>query len=914
MGASSESKDPKKTKKQTNTKMLRINRNQRSDRPAAPRDQLQGLNPEAGNEERHQNLAVEFLNRENEWNQGNRPRGRLLRENVDDITRYCIWGDSSTAVVFWERVSDCCRGSLVLAQVVKAVRVQQENGSIRFDVYVRKEYAQTLWDKLQAGTGKYGWHFREHIPYGERVGQGGRAAPRRAPNGGFLPGGPVGIGLNQELPLPSSLKVGTYNINGVRTKRRELAAFLGIVKWDVVGLQETLMRATDWQLYLRGYSLLSAMGERTESKRGLSVAVSTRYSCNMVGRTSPYWLFVRVYGSKLRQPFIFGTVYVPHRLERRRVLEGLPATMLTIQQEFPNDPIILTGDFNMTIHRLQARITTWPVRPIVLPNEGDKPTRRRANGRAVDHICYIGNTGGPVPRSKVLTDWDYSDHFPVEADLSGLCGINREEEIDPVAPPRRPRIVLPTKQTKMAKQKIASSNYWAILDGEFDEFIDNTDEQSPESVAETMNNLAGRFRDTCHEVAKEQELYPEENNGKGGMKHSIVRAVNQNRKAFTNVENASRDADPALPQLTEVYEKTKKRARLLLRKQVKKDWAKRVHGAHVNMTNTPREFWRWAAPTAGWKSKGAAQGIQPIYAHQLGIAEGDQRVLLTSFADILDAWSQHYGHLGSDVTGHSQDDTHWAHIDQHPQVPELVELNNILEQEHIWSALKVMKNHKSPGDDGIPTDFLKACLLEQPDPNPPSRKDANGEPIEYEPPPTHMTDCLLKMANFAFEHGMVAAIWAVSEVVSIPKKGDLADMNNYRGIALMTTALKVVAVILSKRMNRGLETANFFHPAQAGFRALEECVTQVAAVVEACQRRRLDGTATFLTFIDLKKAYDTVPHGALFAKLSRAGVRGKCLAFIRGLYTDNALKVRVGNGKNARLSPSAALLRGLRQG
>ena len=204
--------------------------------------------------------------------------------------------------------------------------------------------------------------------------------------------------------------------------------------------------------------------------------------------------------------------------------------------------------------------------------------------------------------------------------------------------------------------------------------------------------------------------------------------------------------------------------------------------------------------------------------------------------------------------------------------------------------------------------------MEEPDPDPPVKHDLFGEPIPYEPPPTHMTDCLLKMANFAFKHGMVAAMWAISEVVSIPKKGDLADMNNYRGIALMTTALKVVTVVLSKRMNQELEGANFFHPAQAGFRTLEECVTQVAAVVEGCQRRRLSGEATFLTFIDLKKAYDTVPHRGLFAKLSRAGVRGKCLAFIQGLYTDNALAVRVGCGKNARCSPEAALLRGLRQG
>jgi len=900
--------------------MNRINRNIRSDRPAAPRGQLQGLNPEAGNEEQHQNLAIEFLNRGNEWNQNNRPRGRLLM-GQKDLKRYCIWGDSSTTVSFWERLSQCCRSSNVLAKVAKAVRVQQHDGRIRFDIYVLTEYAERLGDKLHSGIGTYGWHFREHIDYGVRRAPGYRAPlpndAAQAP-GAPLPNdaaeGPAGdlLGQGPTATPPLSLKVGTYNINGVAAKRRELAAFLNIVKWDVVGVQETLLRAKDWQLYLRGYSLFSAMGERIQSKRGLTVAIANKYSGNRVGRASPYWLFVRIYGAMLKQPFIFGTVYVPNRLERERVLTGLPAALTSIQQEFPHDPIVLAGDFNMAIHRLQAKIITWPVRPIVLPNVGDLPTRRGANGRTIDHVCYIGDTGGPVPRSKVLRDWDYSDHFPVEADFSGLSGPNRREEIDPVAPPRRPRIVIPTSGVKEHRQRIASSNYWAILEEEFDECINNTDELSSESVKDSMDTLAGKFRDTCHEVARTNKLYAEEApDRRGGMKHSIIRAINRNREAFTRMEQATRDADPALPQLVEAYEQTKKRARLLLKKQVKKDWRKRVHEAHINMGKAPRDFWRWVAPTAGWKPKGSAQGIQPIYAHE---GEGDNRELLTSFEDIMDAWSQHYAHLGSDVTGNSQNDVHWAHIDQHPQVPELVDLNISFEQTDIWEAMQVMKNHKAPGEDGIPVDFLKACLLEQADPNPREEKDADGNVIPYLPPPTHMTDCMVKMSNFAFEHGMVATMWAVSEVVSIPKKGDLADMNNYRGIALMTTALKVITVIISKRLNKALEEVNFFSPAQAGFRALEECITQVAAVVEACQRRRIDETSTFLTFIDLKKAYDTVPHGALLAKLSRAGIRGKCLGFIRGLYTENSLKVRVGSGKNARLSPSAALLRGLRQG
>ncbi len=77
---------------------------------------------------------------------------------------------------------------------------------------------------------------------------------------------------------------------------------------------------------------------------------------------------------------------------------------------------------------------------------------------------------------------------------------------------------------------------------------------------------------------------------------------------------------------------------------------------------------------------------------------------------------------------------------------------------------------------------------------------------------------------------------AESLVVTIPKKGDLADMNNYRGISLMATVLKVVCVILSTWINEAAESHGLFSRAQAGFCQQEECVTQVACVVEIIQR------------------------------------------------------------------------------
>ena len=97
---------------------------------------------------------------------------------------------------------------------------------------------------------------------------------------------------------------------------------------------------------------------------------------------------------------------------------------------------------------------------------------------------------------------------------------------------------------------------------------------------------------------------------------------------------------------------------------------------------------------------------------------------------------------------------------------------------------------------------------------------------------------------------------------------------------------------------------------QAGFRTSEECAGQVAALVETIQRKGIEGKPTFLLFIDLTKAYDTVPHEALFAKMEQVGIRGRMLGFIRALYASSEICLRL-PGYEAQ---PFLLQRGLRQG
>jgi len=177
-------------------------------------------------------------------------------------------------------------------------------------------------------------------------------------------------------------------------------------------------------------------------------------------------------------------------------------------------------------------------------------------------------------------------------------------------------------------------------------------------------------------------------------------------------------------------------------------------------------------------------------------------------------------------------------------------------------------------------------------------------------PATPMGKAFLRVLQSVWERASIPACWNKAIVVSVPKKGDPTCMDNYRGISLIGIALKLLCMVVIRRIRVALEARGLFVPEQAGFRSREECMGQVIALYEVVTRRRLKGLPTYTAFIDFRKAYDTVPHEALFRKLWCSGIRGRTLTFIKSLYQHSGATIRVGNT----LSEPFLLERGLRQG
>ncbi|KAH9264809.1 hypothetical protein BASA83_011709 [Batrachochytrium salamandrivorans] len=238
-----------------------------------------------------------------------------------------------------------------------------------------------------------------------------------------------------------------------------------------------------------------------------------------------------------------------------------------------------------------------------------------------------------------------------------------------------------------------------------------------------------------------------------------------------------------------------------------------------------------------------------------------------------------YNSDAADTTGHSLDLQYW-HDRQPIQVPlntPTIRNSDILDQDFSWNqiaaALLQMSPRKAPGDDGISTAFYQAALY----------MPAN---TQEGVPPTPFARALLRVCGQVFASATIPRAWLCASIVSIDKKdGDPLNPGDKRGIALINVGLKLVCKVLQMRIERFVETNNLLSYEQAGFRKREECVGQVVSLVDIIQRRQNAGLNTHVLFIDIRKAFDTVPVGALLWKLQNMGFPRRTLAFLKALYT-----------------------------
>ena len=136
--------------------------------------------------------------------------------------------------------------------------------------------------------------------------------------------------------------------------------------------------------------------------------------------------------------------------------------------------------------------------------------------------------------------------------------------------------------------------------------------------------------------------------------------------------------------------------------------------------------------------------------------------------------------------------------------------------------------------------------------------------------------------------------WKRSVFIPVPNKGNAKECSNYRTIALISHASKVMLKILQARLQQYVN--HELPDVQAHFRNGRGTRDQFANICWIIKKAREFQKSIFFCFIDYAKAFDCVDHKKLWKILKEMGIPAHLTCLLRNLYAGQEATVRTGHG------------------
>ena len=141
---------------------------------------------------------------------------------------------------------------------------------------------------------------------------------------------------------------------------------------------------------------------------------------------------------------------------------------------------------------------------------------------------------------------------------------------------------------------------------------------------------------------------------------------------------------------------------------------------------------------------------------------------------------------------------------------------------------------------------------------------------------------LMTICNKIWHTGELPTPWTQSLVITLLKKGNLQQCQNYRTVSLINHASKDMLKIIPNRLKPPAE--KIIAEEQAGFRAGWSTTEQIFNLRILCEKYLKHQQDLYHVFIDFKKAFDRVWHTALWATMKKYNTSANFIRVITHLY------------------------------
>ena len=266
----------------------------------------------------------------------------------------------------------------------------------------------------------------------------------------------------------------------------------------------------------------------------------------------------------------------------------------------------------------------------------------------------------------------------------------------------------------------------------------------------------------------------------------------------------------------------------------------------VLLANDPSQFWKFI------KSKMSYKSSVPC------ILGSDGKTVLSNDLDKAERFNEYFCSVFSSPN------------DEIPQF-NFPQSTNFISQvdfspEIVFEKLHKLPNKLSHGPDGIPTSLYKNLAIPLAEP-------------------------LSEIFKASFAQSRLPNDWQIANVVPIHKKGSTDLCSNYRPISLGCQACKTMESIINDALLNHFEGK--FSKHQHGFLKNRSTVTQLLETLNDWTQALDNNYFIDVQYIDWAKAFNTISHPILIAKLRRYGVAGQLLDWISAFLKNRKQRVLI---------------------